>query len=42
VAHTALKFGLEQADVARELNERGMPILAEDCDVVIFNPQRWL
>ena len=42
VTHLAAKFGLEQADVDRDLEAHGMPIRAADCSVMVFNPQPWL
>ncbi len=40
-AHLAEKFKLNIEVVKTELARVGMPILAEDCTVVVYNPQVW-
>ncbi|HLE29864.1 MAG TPA: hypothetical protein VI793_17190 [Anaerolineales bacterium] len=42
IEHIANKFGLDFAEVAAELNQHGMPILAEECTTTIYNPHKWL
>jgi len=41
VAHLAEKFELPPAEVEANLNDHGVPILADDCVVGIANPLRW-
>jgi DNA-binding transcriptional regulator YbjK len=41
VEHLARRFDIPQSDVARDLREMGVPILADDCIVTVSNPQRW-
>ena len=36
------KFVLTEVEVRDLLNERGMPILAQDCIVTVANPQKWI
>ena len=36
------RFGLSPEEANRELQERGIPILADDCIVTVAHPQRWL
>jgi hypothetical protein len=38
----AVTFDLDKAEVLALLDERGVPILARECTLVIENPQRWL
>ncbi len=40
-AHLAQKFGLSEAEANAEAI-KGIPILAEDCTVVLNDPQRWV
>jgi hypothetical protein len=42
VAHIAEKFKLNPEFVKAELARAGLPILADECTVVISNPQRWI
>jgi hypothetical protein len=42
VAHLARAFGYAEAEVERDLDAVGMPILARDASVIVHNPQRWL
>lgn len=42
VRHIALRFGYPVAEVERDLDAEGMPILARDASVIVHNPQRWL
>lgn len=41
-AHLAQKFGLSPEEQMREINAQGIPILDEECSVMIRNPQRWI
>ena len=38
----AERFGLPETEVERELDAHGLPLLADECSVVVHNPQRWL
>lgn len=40
--HLAAKFGLSLAEVRREVAERGVPILADDCHLVALDAGRLL
>ncbi len=42
IAFIAQRFKLSYEDVARDLEAHGVPILASDCTVAIYNPQRWI
>jgi hypothetical protein len=42
VAHIAQRFGYPEQEVDHDLETEGMPILARDASVVVYNPQRWL
>lgn len=42
VGHLAQKFNIPADEVARDLEKEGVPILAQHCTVVVYNPQRWL
>lgn len=41
LVHLAVKFGLNEAEAAAEIAQAGIPILADQCSVVVHNPQRW-
>lgn len=41
LAYLAATFGLSATAVAREL-PHGVPVLAEECQITIYHPQRWL
>lgn len=41
VTFIAQRFHIAEADVARDLRLQGVPILADDCTVTVWNPQRW-
>ena len=41
-AHLAQKFGLTEQEVFSDMAAHGNPILAEDCTVVLNDPQRWV
>jgi hypothetical protein len=41
VAHLAQKFGIPADEVAAQLDQHGVPILADDCTVMVRHPQRW-
>ena len=41
VAHLASKFGLSEAEVAVEIAQAGIPILEDQCSVVVHHPMRW-
>lgn len=41
IAHIAERFELDPAEVEAELDEHGVPILAEDVTVTIGHPQKW-
>lgn len=38
----AARFELDYWEVARDLESHGVPILASDCSVAIYNPQKLL
>ncbi|RJQ44381.1 MAG: hypothetical protein C4534_06535 [Gaiellales bacterium] len=38
----AARFDLDYREVAKDLKSHGVPILASDCSVAIYNPQRLL
>lgn len=40
--HLAETFGLEPDQVHDDMTKNGVPVLAEDCTVVINNPMKWL
>lgn len=42
IQHLAVKFGLDENDVANSLDREGVPVLDEDVTIVIFNPQKWM
>jgi hypothetical protein len=42
IAHIAQKFSRTPEEVAQGLDEHGVPLLADDCVVAVFNPQKWL
>jgi hypothetical protein len=42
VASLAQRFGYPESEVDSELDTHGVPILARDASVVVYNPQRWL
>ncbi len=42
VAHIAQHFNIPAAEVERDLDRQGVPILADDCIVSIANSQKWL
>ena len=42
VQHIADTFGLDMAEVDRDLDIIGCPVLAEDLTVTVHNPQRWV
>ncbi len=41
VAHLAGKFKLTPEEAAVEIAGHGIPILEDDCSVLILNPQKW-
>jgi hypothetical protein len=41
VNHISSQFNLSIADVSRDLNEMGCPLLAEDLTITVHNPQKW-
>ena len=41
VAHLAGKFHLDPEEVRRDIHRDGVPILYEDCSVMVEHPQRW-
>jgi len=41
-AHLAKKFNASLPETLAAIARDGIPILAEDCTVVLHNPQRWL
>ena len=41
VEHLARKFNLSESEAQQELVQTGIPILAEHCNVMVYNPQRW-
>ena len=41
VSHLARKFGLPPHEVEKDVNEAGIPILADDCMTTIQHPQKW-
>lgn len=41
IKHIADKFELTEDLVRVELPKIGVPVLAKDCTVTVFNPQRW-
>lgn len=41
VAHISQRFGISPITVDLELDQHGIPILANDCVATIKNPQRW-
>lgn len=41
ITHLAAKFAIARELVAAEI-DTGVPILDEDCTVIVHNPQRWL
>lgn len=42
VAALAERFGYPTADVDAQLDAHGVPILARDASVVVYNPQKWM
>ena len=42
VAHIAQRFNIPPLEVARDLQQHGVPILADDVIIAVKNPQRWL
>ena len=42
ISHLANKFGLSLDETTEDVIKRGVPILADDCVVIIEHPQRWL
>lgn len=42
VARSAEHFNLTVEDTRAEIENVGMPILAEGCTITIHNPQRWV
>jgi len=41
VAYLAAKFGLSEQEAAAEIKTAGVPVLDEQCTVVVTNPQKW-
>ena len=41
LAHLAVKFGLTPEEDAEEIAKAGIPILADECSVMVLNPQKW-
>jgi hypothetical protein len=41
IEYLAQKFGLAVSEVATEIDKAGVPILAEECTVTVYNPHRW-
>lgn len=42
VAHLAAKFGVPPEETEAEVRAHGIPILDEECSLMIQNPQKWL
>lgn len=42
VQHISTKFGVGEVEVILHLANQGVPILADDCIVVVDHPQRWI
>ena len=42
IAHLAVKFGIPVSEIEADMAAHGNPILAEDCTVVLNDPQRWV
>ncbi len=42
VAHLAQKFSMSEEEAKQEIDKAGIPILADDCGVMILNPRRWV
>jgi hypothetical protein len=42
VEHIGHKFGLEVDEVNELLDVHGVPILADQCSVIVHNPQKWV
>jgi hypothetical protein len=42
VEHIAKRFGLPAEDVEKDLDSHGVPILAQDCTIVVDNPWSFL
>lgn len=41
VAHLSQKFGMTPQECESKIAKVGIPILADDCTVVLNDPQRW-
>jgi hypothetical protein len=41
VGHLSRKFGLSPDEAEAEATKQGIPILADECSVMIEHPQRW-
>lgn len=41
VAHLSTKFGLRPEEAEEEIRRIGIPILEDECSVMVLNPQRW-
>jgi hypothetical protein len=41
VSHMSEKFGLTPEEARDEMEKAGIPILADECSVMVHNPQRW-
>jgi len=41
VAFLTRRFNIAESDIARDLREQGVPILADDCIVTVSYQQRW-
>jgi hypothetical protein len=41
VAHLAAKFGMTPEETKEEMEKAGIPILADECSVMVHNPMRW-
>ena len=42
VEHLCVQFRLQPDEAAAEIAAAGIPILAEECSIIIHNPQHWL
>jgi hypothetical protein len=41
VEHLAKRFNIPVVDIGINLYKTGVPILADDCIIIVANPQRW-
>lgn len=42
VSYIARKFNADEADVTKELGERGLPIQAKNATLTVLHPMKWL